>query len=227
MNPILRQRLLRIVRQKDAEAFLEALASLSVSDFRSASSMMREGILGELEAEDFWTFFHTIVPTNPRAYLGTFLKAAATKYAYGEFPLSAKHIARFCTWASDIDKRKFAQAFLPIIKSPEEICVLMDGLALPSQAHISLLLPVATPQAAYALFQHLRRIEGESQTLRSVCIALMRRGDGQAFALASMLKSYFGIEDLPGTFSLHLEPFHFSGFSDNYETFRKLISTNN
>ena len=164
MNTMLHQRLLRIIRQRDAKAMLDALGSLSVSDFRTASTLMREGLLGELAEEDFWTFFHTIVPANSRAYLGTFLKASATKYAYRDITLSAEQVARFASWATDTDKRKFAQALLPILRRPDD------------------------------------------------------------FSLASLLGAYFDIQNLPGTFSLRVEPFQLSSISDNYDTFRKIIA---
>lgn len=224
MNTMLHQRLLRIIRQRDAKAMLETLGSLSVSDFRTASTLMREGLLGELAEEDFWTFFHTIVPANSRAYLGTFLKAAATKYAYRDITLSAEQVARFASWATDTDKRKFAQAFLPILRRPDEVSVVMDGLSLSSQAYITLLIPVRSTPVAYALFQYLRRLDHDAATIRNVCVALMRRGDDQAFALASLLGAYFDIQNLPGTFSLRVEPFQLSSISDNYDAFQKIIA---
>ena len=44
-----------------------------------------------------------------------------------------------------------------------------------------------------------------------------------AFNMASILAAYFGLGQLPGTFSLTLSPYELSRLDASYEPFRKLL----
>lgn len=223
-NPVLEQRLRNFIVRSDAEGLSGCLKELSNADFRTSGILLRECLLTELQGEDFWIFFLTIVPTNSRAYLGTFLKAAAVLYEYDSISLASPALDTFAAQASAVDRQKVMLAFLPHVRrvgDAERLFELFTDNT--PRARISYLLPIATDVASYLLFQGMRHIDHQPETLRSVCISLMKRGDHRAFALASILKAYFGLSDLPGTFSLQLEPFQLSRLETSYESFCKIL----
>ena len=223
-NPVLEQRLRTFIVRRDAKGMLECLRGLSNADFRTSGYLLREHLLTELKGEEFWDFFLTIVPADSRAYLGTFLKAAVILYEYDNITLDTSRLEDFAAKATEVDKRKFLQTFLPHIQrvgDAERILRLFtDG---EPHSAIPYLVAVPTNVAGYLLFQTLRRIDHRPETLRNVCIALMKRGDTKAFALASILKAYFGLPELPGTFSLRLEPFQLSRLETSYDAFCKIL----
>ena len=48
---------------------------------------------------------------------------------------------------------------------------------------------------------------------------LMRRGDALGFNLASLLKAYYGLDALKGTFSLNIQPYQLARLSADYRAF--------
>jgi hypothetical protein len=52
-----------------------------------------------------------------------------------------------------------------------------------------------------------------------VAYFLMKRGDALSFNLASLMKEYFGLEEMKGTFSLRLKPFELARLETSYRAF--------
>ena len=220
-NPILRQRLHSIMLTGDAKSLQETLASRNSTDFKTAGFLLAEDLLLTIDEESFWQFFLTIVPTNPKAYLGTFLKGAVALYQKGSLSLTHEALERYSqTGATPIDCRKVMEALIPLAKKHEEITHLLRLFTVDAQQRVALLLRINSMPAAYALFQEMKTMEGDAQFLRSTCIALMKRGDARAFRLTSLCVSYFDLESIPGTFSLTLQPYELSRLDQSYETFK-------
>ena len=116
--------------------------------------------------------------------------------------------------------RKVLEALLPLARGHEEIAFLLHCFTSDVQQRIALLLRINTLPAAYTLFREMKTQEEDLALLRSTCLALMKRGDARAFRLASLCVSYFGLEDIPGTFSLTLQPYELSRLDQSYDTFK-------
>ena len=220
-NPILRQRLMQSLQAGDVQVLQEMLASLKSMDQKTAGYILAEEMLPSLEEARFWENFLAIVPTNPKAYLGTFLKGAVALYQRGQLSLTSEALQTYSqTSISAIDCRKVLEAFLPIARHHEEIAYLLKLFTSDIQQRLSLLLRITSLPAAYALFQEMKTQEEDLDLLRNTCLALMKRGDSRAFRLASICVSYFGLESIPGTFSLTLHPYELSRLDQSYETFK-------
>lgn len=220
-NPILRQRLMQSLQTGDVQVLQEMLASLKSMDQKTAGYILSEELLPSLEEARFWEYFLAIVPINPKAYLGTFLKGAVALYQQGQLSLTSEALQTYSqTSISAIDCRKVLEAFLPIARRHEEITYLLKLFTSDVQQRLSLLLHITSLPAAYALFQEMKTQEEDMDLLRNTCLALMKRGDSRAFRLASICASYFGIEDIPGTFSLTLQPYELSRLDQSYDTFK-------
>lgn len=220
-NPILRQRLLQPLQAGDIKGLQDILANLKSMDFKTAGFLLAEELLPTINEALFWECFTTIVPTNPKAYLGTFLKGAVALHRQGALTLTHETLSVYSqSGISTIDCRKVLEALLPLAKKHEEITFLLRHFTADVQQRITLLLRITTLPAAYALFQEMKTMEEDASLLRSTCLALMKRGDAHAFRLASLCVSYFGLEELPGTFSLTLQPYELSRLDQSYETFK-------
>jgi len=117
-NPALRLRLKTLIDAADAEGLLSLLSSLTNSEQRTAGFLMGEELFDTMpNPAQFLDLFLAIVPTQPKAYLGTFLKAAAALYQNGHIALTDDRWQTYAHSASDIDKRKILEALLPILKA--------------------------------------------------------------------------------------------------------------
>ena len=205
----------------DVKGLQDILANLKSMDFKTAGFLLAEEVLPTLEEPLFWQCFISIVPTNAKAYLGTFLKAATALHKQEKLSLTSEALETYAQSSiTPIDCRKVLEALLPLARKHEEITFLLKHFTADVQQRIALLLRITTLPAAYTLFQEMKTMEEDASLLRSTCLALMKRGDAQAFRLASICTSYFGLEELPGTFSLTLQPYELSRLDQSYETFK-------
>jgi len=76
----------------------------------------------------------------------------------------------------------------------------------------------------YVLFHTLKYVEHDRSILIRTVYFLMKRGDDRSFNFASLLRSYFGLEEVKGTFSLKIEPYQLARLEGSYEAFSQSIS---
>lgn len=175
---------------------------------------------------EYWRIFAAVVPTDPKAYLGTFLKALSLLLRRDRNCWRDPLLANFlCNQASDIDRRKCAETIMPRLEGIADIEELV-AICFPDakEGKALFLLRTATPQAYFLLFKHLRTIDDDAATLRKYCIALLKRGDSLSFNMAYIIQDYFGLERLPATFSLHLQPYQYSRLEQSYDEFCQLLT---
>lgn len=223
-NPALQQRLAAYLAAGDAEGLRDYLTNLPNTAFRTAGFMLGNGQLQQLTGERFWHFFRTIVPTHTKAYLGTFLKAAADKCGQEGLGHAQAALSDFAAVATPIDRRKTLEKLLPVLQDTDDAETLLT-LFSTGDPHdeTDLLVRIATPRAYFLLMRRLRTMEEEPETLHACCLQLMRKGDHLSFNMACVVQAYFGLKDLPGTFSLRVEPYQLSLLETSYEDFCKII----
>ena len=203
----LRQLLRHVLQSGDYAALPATVAGLSHADRRQCGVLLGEELLPAL-GEEYWRIFAAVVPTDPKAYLGTFLKALDLLLRRDRNCWRDPLLANFLrNQASDIDRRKCAETIMPRLEGIADIEEL-----------------VATPQAYFLLCKHLRTIDDDAATLRKYCIALLKRGDSLSFNMAYIIQDYFGLERLPATFSLHLQPYQYSRLEQSYDEFCQLLT---
>lgn len=224
MTPsILKTQIAVFIRQEKAESLRDYLASLRNADFRLAGQILADRQLWEHLPEAtantmFWHFAAVLVAANNRAYLGTMLKAVtATKSL-----MPTVEFATTCT--TDIDKKKVLEALLPTQKTPSDVNAMLQMFGFDSAAATeNILFKIGTPVCYFILFNLLKQYEDRHDYLRRICIELIRKGDKYSFNLACIIKEYFGLAELPGTFSLSLQPYELSRLDANYDTFLSII----
>ncbi len=230
-NPALRSRLAAFITQGDAEGLLACLGGLSNMEFRTAGFLLAEDLLPALAAEgedatqEFWKCFAVIVPSRPKAYLGTFLKAAASLYAKGSLHIDDERFAAFAeTQATPIDRRKMLETLLPIVRTVEEIDRLLHLLVEEdAKTRAAWLIKSGTDVAYYRLFHILKTLDEDRPFLCHCCVLLVRRGDRLSCNMASILHEYFGLDELPATFSFQLRPYQLGRLDDSFEHFMKML----
>lgn len=223
-NPYVKQKLQPYIDSANAEKLLVALGSLSVSEFRTAGYLLAEDLLPQLRDEDFWTFFKALASANAKAYLGTCLKAATILYKQKKISFNVPVLTHISLTGTPIDTRKTLDAFLPIARTADEVETLLRVFScLDAEKAAPALHRAGTVQTYYVLFKLMKTADSRPDLLKQNVLALMKKGDKLSFNLASIMCQYFDLRDIPGRFSLRLQPYELSRLDSGIENFMKMI----
>lgn len=216
MTPsVLKTQLSVFIQTGRPEALRDYLQTLRTADFRLAGTVLAEKSLWTVA--DFWAFAATLVAANSRAFLGTMLKAAVAQ----GLTMPTEAFAEACTTA--IDRRKALEALLPLAAEASELNALLALFPVEDAAREAVLFKVGTAPAYFALFNLLKHHEDRPEYLRRFGIELIRKGDKASFNLACIIKEYFALPELPGTFSLSLPPYELSRLDTSYDSFKSIL----
>ena len=199
------------VCQEDFDELLELLDSFSNSQFRRYAL--------ELSADGFWRLFSVLLQRDSKAFLIVMLKALVKRMEKGEASIEDEGFKNLCHIMNEVDRQKTLQFLLPYLKDEEQVRYLFRCFSMEANEWIPYLIKVNTLPCAFVLFSSLRYIEHERDYLVRIAYYLMKRGDGLSFNLASLMKAYFGLEELKGTFSLQLKPFELARLETSYKAF--------
>lgn len=226
-NPAIHQRLRVIIASGDYVNLSDYLDSLSNAMFRTAGYILGEQIMPSVSSGKFWELFILLVRYNSKAFLTTCLKSLVGRMRSNTISLSEEGYRELCfiLSANSIDVQKTIQMLLPEMSSVEQVksLFLSLGESDPS-AWIPYLLKCRTIYAYYVLFSSLRYIEHDHDQLCRIAYFLMKNGDEMSFNLASLMKTYFALNELKGTFSLSLKPFELARIEASFESFRNAMS---
>lgn len=228
-HPIIFQRLQTFFDAGDWAAMQTYLEGLSNSHFRTAGYLIGERLLPASAPEVFWTAMIHLLLWHPKAFTVTTGKAALEGLRRGVLQLSDPGFLRLAEVlaAPDraIDRQKLLLLWLPAVEKPTDMEGLFDRLAVSDpRRRIDFLLHTGGLTAAFVLLRTLCYEEHDRQLLVSVCRQVMKRGDNLSFNLASLLRTYFDLHEVRGTFSLTLQPFELSRLDTDFDVFKRVIT---
>lgn len=222
-NPVLRSKMLAHTERNDFEGLAQMFERLSVSEFRTAGYLLAEDVLPTLTDGAYWQAFNAIVPRNAKAYLGTFLKAGTTLYRKGTLTISAASLESFAKTCCAIDERKTLEAFVPQLRTSDEITELLRLFTrCGNEAKLLILARTRTLPAFHALFLALRTLD--EAEIEKCAAALVHNNDELSFRMVSALRAYFGLSGVKGTFALALEDYELSNLELGYDSFVKTLT---
>lgn len=218
----------------EPETLILYLKSLSNSQFKRTSMELGEHILVEVSTDCFWMVFKALFRDNRKAYLGTLLKALATRIANDSISPETATTETDAFWSEDFaalrnemtetDRKKILLSIMPILHSPALIERFLRQCGLTeSSTWIPFLLQVKTAPCAFLLLKSMRYVEHDRALLIRTCHFLIKSGDGLSFNLASLMRASFGLEEVRGTFSLNLKPYQLARIEQNYDAFLSVI----
>lgn len=208
-----------LVMQEDHNSLLELMGSFSHSQFRTAVYMIGEKYALELSPDAFWRLFALLVQKESKVFLVVMLKALARRLERGDVSIQDNGFQTLCGMMNEVDRQKTLSFLLPYLKDVDQVKFLFKCFALESNKWIPYLIKVNTLPCSFVLFSSLRYIEHDRDYLLRVAYFLMKRGDSLSFNLASLMKTFFGLEELKGTFSLRLSPFELGRLETSYKAF--------
>ena len=213
------RRISPLVAVEDYKALFELLDSFSHSQFRTATYMLGEKYALEVSADGFWRLFAMLLQRDSKAFLVIMLKALVQRMEKGDVNIKDEGFLTLCHIMNEVDRQKTLQFLLSYLKDDEQVRYLFRCFTMETHEWIPYLIKVNSLPCSFVLFSSLRYIEHERDYLVRIAYFLMKRGDGLSFNLASLMKAYFGLEELKGTFSLQLKPFELARLETSYSAF--------
>jgi len=236
-HPIVYTRLRQLFAAGDWEALIAYLEGLSNAHFRSAGNMIGERLLSNVTGDVFWEVARRLIAWQPKAFTVTMAKAATPRLVAGTLSFSDAGFLQLAAYLSSderiIDRQKLLLQWLPIISEPQTMERLFDLLHVSEpRRRVDFLLRTDGLTSAFVLLRTLRFEEHDREYLTNVCRQLLRRtstlSSGHAgslfFNLASLLRTYFDLPDLRGTFSLALQPYELSRLDTDFDTFCRIVT---
>lgn len=219
-----------LASQSDLEELKRYLSSLTNSGFRQASKLLSDKVLVKLRGEGFWRVFSCLSLYNPKAFLGTCLKAALAVYANRGLKFEGECLERYSEYivshGMDIDCGKFLKSVLGLLREEKEFENLWKMFAVnPPQKRIEYLVRCNTPISYFMIFKECKHLQDDHDYLRKLCHALTKKGDSLSFNLASILRVYFGVEGVNALFSLKIEPYKLNYIDKSFENFEKVMTS--
>lgn len=207
------------VASGDYNALLNILGTFSHSQFRTAVYMLGEKYAMELSVDAFWRLFAVLLQKDSKVFLMVMLKSLAQRMERGDVSIWDDGFTNLCRMMNRIDQQKTLSFLLPSRSDNNQVCHLFHCFSMETHEWIPYLIRVNTLPCAFVLFSSLRYVEHDRDFLLRIACYLMKRGDGLSFNLASLIKAYFGLEELKGTFSLQLKPFELARLETSYKAF--------
>ena len=214
------------IRSGDWDGLYQQFQSASNAEFRRMETMVRERVMPQLTNEEFWEAYLHLLQYRRQAFLPCILAVAGLAKA-GTLDLNCKEAQEMVRWLhanSPQSVVKIVRMAVPLLTTASQI----EGFLRLFEFHderecVAVLVKESTPHAYYALFNVLRRAADNQPLLHSACLAIMKKNDDMSFNMASLLRSYFGLNDIKSTFSLQIEPYELSYIEQSYENFEHIL----
>ena len=202
---------------------VDYLGTLSNARFRTAGYLLGERTMQQCPVDVFWAMAQALVAYNSRAFLVTVLKSfLARRDEAGDVGINDAGFHEFCCHfhGKSEDCRKVLLYMLPALDEPDDLRRIFALLGMDDQAlWIPFLLKCHTLPCSFLLFNSLHFIEHDTDRLERIAYFLIKSGDSLSFNLASLIKTYFGLTHVKGTFSLNLKAYELARISTSYSVF--------
>ncbi len=227
---VVEERLTVLASRESLDELGSYLLSMTNSGFRSASTLLAEKVLPKFRGENFWRVFSYLSLLNPKAFLGTCLKAAASAYVAGDVAFGGECLENYSAHLVEhemkIDRDKFLRVSLPLLKDEEEFLRIWKMFAIDSpQKRIEYLVCCNSVVSYHQIFRECKHIQDNHEFLGKLCSALIKKGDTLSFNLASIIRSYFDLKGVRALFSLYIEPYELNYLDKSFENFKNVITS--
>ena len=238
-HPIVYARLRQLFDGGDWEALIAYLDSLSNAHFRTAGYLIGERLLMDVSAATFWEVAIRLILWQPKAFTVTMAKAASQRLVAGTLSLSDAGFLKLAAALEGdshlLDRQKLLMQWIPVVVEPQTMEHLFDLFHVNEpRRRVDFLLRADSLTAAFVMLRTLRFEEHDRNYLTAVCRQLIHRAsmsngatghaDSLSFNLASLLRTYFDLPDLRGTFSLTLHPYELTRLDTDFDTFRRIVT---
>lgn len=214
-----------MIRERKWDSLLASLDKLSNMQFRKMEGTLREKVLPQLDNSLFWEALLHLIIYKRQAFISGVL-AAKHLADDGTLDFSIPHVQELTAFLYQTKPEailKLCNMLLPLLKTEEQVTSMFRSLHVErTDTKLAALLRVNSPLSYYAIFKTLKTCDERGLILRC-CHALTKRQEDMAYNAACIIKAYFGLDELPGHFSLKIEQYELSHLDRNYDTFMRML----
>ena len=220
-----RERVMQFVGTRDWDGLGRMLSSLSNREFKRMECVMRENVLPRLENGLFWEILLHIIIYKRAAFI-TGVVAVRHLAEDGTLDFEDEHVERLYVHLKETHPEslvKVCNMMMPMLQTKEQVEGMMKAFHVENEVmRLSILLKVDSLLSYHLIFKTLKLIE-DKVIARKCCMSLIKRQNDMAFNAVSLIKTYFGLDDLPARFSLTIEPYELSHIDRDFDTFRHVL----
>lgn len=206
----------------DWEGLKSLLNRLTNSEFRKTEALIRTQILPSLTNSQFWDAYFHLITYKRQAFLSGIL-AIARLARHDELSLdndSARQAAQWLRHDAADATIKLLRMAIPLLHSYSQIDEFLSVFHEDNTlAVLQVLMAENTHHAYYAMFELLKRHADDHELVKQTCLGLIKKNTDLSFNMASIVRCYFGINDIRSTFSLQIEPFELNYIDKSYDNF--------
>ena len=216
----------QFIRTHDWEGLNKMLGSLSNMEFRRMERVMREEVLVGLENDAFWeTLLHIII--YKRAAFISCVVAVEHLAEDGTLRFENADAERLYQHLKETNPPsivKICNMMIPHLRTEKQIEDMFRAFHVDNDiTRLAILLKVDSPPSYHLIFKTLKLVD-DKVVARTCCMAIIKRHNDMAFNMVSLVKAYFGLEDLPAHFSLNVEQYELSHIDRDFGTFMNILN---
>ncbi len=205
------------------------LDNLSNSNFKSAKFVLESDVLLLVPSPLFWKAAESLVAFRPKSFLGSVSKIARARYNRKAWHPDMDALRRIGLLVSGEEAKgarlRFVRYLLPLMRQSGDIPSLFAAFGLTGwEEQTELLCECSSVKGFRVLFDLLRATPGVENSHVTACVRrLMKQGNDLSFNMASLLKTYFGLDEPRGVFALKVQPYELSYVEQSEEAFEKTL----
>ncbi len=222
-----KETILTLIKNKDWGGLKEVFSHMTNTEFRRTEAVMRDQIMPSLANDDFWDAYMHLLIYRRQSFLTCILSIGELAKT-GELNFHCSNAEKLVEWLnanSPESKPKIVRMAVPLLTSASQIKDVFRLFAFEDAKECAaILVKESTPYAYYVLLDILKHTPENRPLLTSVCVALIQKGDDLSFNMASILKSYFDLDNIKSNFSLHIEAYELSYIDKSYDNFVRVLN---
>ena len=208
------------------EQLRSVFAAMSHTDFHRAESFIRTTVLPQLPNETLWETLLHLIRFRRQAFLSGVLSVAHLARE-GTLDFRSPHAASLAAHLQQTHPASILKAvnmMLPLLQTEQQAEALFHTFHIDDyRQRIMVLLKVESPLSYYLLFDALRHQADNRKLAMDCCRYIIRRNNDMAYNMAALLQAYFGLHELRGQFSLHIESYELSLLDRDPQAFYHIL----
>ena len=218
--------MLQFIRSHDWDGMNKMLDSISNMEFRRMERVVREEVLTELDNDVFWEALLHIIIYKRAAFISGVV-AIEHLADDGTLRFNGKYVERLYAHLKETHPQsivKICNMMIPHLRTEQQMGDMFKAFHIDNNiTQLSILLKVDSSISYYMIFKALKLIE-DKVVARKCCMAIIKRHNDMAFNMVSLIKTYFGLDDLPAHFSLNVEQYELSHIDRDFDTFMNILN---
>ncbi len=219
------QNIKSLVNSRDWAGLDRYLSLMSNSEMKRAERVVRESVLPYLDNTLFWETYEHLVEFRHQAFLSGIMSVGrlASRQELSYDCDGARSLAAYISGNVPTAASKILRMLLPLLHTEQQITGAFHLFGINDEkVWIHQLLTIQSPLSYYVMFHSLMRLD-DPLLAKSCYTAIVKQNTDMAYNLASIIRSYFGLEDVKSLLSLRIEPWELSHITKSYDNFLRVL----